>query len=576
MAISLNNQVDYLFKKIGYGISKTDTYTAKAPSNETVASPLTLRGDTIWQQSGSIPATQPTSSSGVVTVYSDSTTNTVKTTADGTSTAYRTWKTGITNWIDPSFGATYQVKVYWDSTSASAPQTTGTQLFPDGTGNSDFWFFDYDSGILTFPDTIPTSVNGVTGKTIYIVGSTYTGLIGIGTINANTVVGTLATANVGLYSNVTSTSANYTYNLLFGNVTSGNTQVFNNSSINVNALSGNLSVGNITATQHNGNLLGAVLTPSQTLITTVGNLTNLTVGGNITTVGNINTLGNVTTTSGVFWPNGQAYGSGTTYANANVTALLTGLTSLVSTTGNLSAGNIITTQANLTTVIATGNVYASSLVGVQYGNVNTSYVIGGAGSINIIPGTSSVLNISSTTAMLVPSGTTAQRPTGVAGYVRYNQTTNIVEYYNGSAWIPVTTTVSDQSFSGDGASTTFNLSNTTNAAGILVSINGVVQNPNTYTVNGPGTQITFAETPLVTDVVDIRYLSVAVTNNGTFATDVSIAGNLTITGLLSSPLTTKTSTSAGVAGQIAYDANYIYICTATNTWKRVALTGGVF
>jgi len=31
------------------------------------------------------------------------------------------------------------------------------------------------------------------------------------------------------------------------------------------------------------------------------------------------------------------------------------------------------------------------------------------------------------------------------------------------------------------------------------------------------------------------------------------------------------ATAAGTAGQKAYDANYIYICTATNTWKRVAI-----
>ena len=29
--------------------------------------------------------------------------------------------------------------------------------------------------------------------------------------------------------------------------------------------------------------------------------------------------------------------------------------------------------------------------------------------------------------------------------------------------------------------------------------------------------------------------------------------------------------SAGTAGTIAYDSNYIYICIATNTWKRVAI-----
>ena len=45
----------------------------------------------------------------------------------------------------------------------------------------------------------------------------------------------------------------------------------------------------------------------------------------------------------------------------------------------------------------------------------------------------------------------------------------------------------------------------------------------------------------------------------------------TLTG--SVPNGTKTATATGTAGQISYDANYIYICTATNTWKRAALTG---
>lgn len=36
--------------------------------------------------------------------------------------------------------------------------------------------------------------------------------------------------------------------------------------------------------------------------------------------------------------------------------------------------------------------------------------------------------------------------------------------------------------------------------------------------------------------------------------------------------TPTSSTDTGVKGTIAYDANYLYICTATNTWKRIALT----
>jgi hypothetical protein len=35
---------------------------------------------------------------------------------------------------------------------------------------------------------------------------------------------------------------------------------------------------------------------------------------------------------------------------------------------------------------------------------------------------------------------------------------------------------------------------------------------------------------------------------------------------------TKTATSTGTAGQIAYDTNYFYVCTSTNTWKRIQYT----
>ena len=72
MAISEARKVDYLWKKIGYGVSKTDTNTALGPTNEPIASPLLLRGDKTWNQANQIPATPPGSSSGVVTVYPNS------------------------------------------------------------------------------------------------------------------------------------------------------------------------------------------------------------------------------------------------------------------------------------------------------------------------------------------------------------------------------------------------------------------------------------------------------------------------------------------------------------------------
>jgi hypothetical protein len=45
--------------------------------------------------------------------------------------------------------------------------------------------------------------------------------------------------------------------------------------------------------------------------------------------------------------------------------------------------------------------------------------------------------ISATDAILIPNGTTAQRPTGAAGYLRFNSTTTQFEGYNGTAWASV-------------------------------------------------------------------------------------------------------------------------------------------
>ena len=46
------------------------------------------------------------------------------------------------------------------------------------------------------------------------------------------------------------------------------------------------------------------------------------------------------------------------------------------------------------------------------------------------------------------------------------------------------------------------------------------------------------------------------------------ANNIDIT----SSLTPASAADTGTQGQIAWDANYIYVCIATNTWKRVAIT----
>ena len=175
MAINESQKVDWLWKKLGYGIAKTDINSIKAATNESIASPLLIRGDNIWQDASQIPSTKPTASTTTVEIYDDSGNGqaTVQCTPDLTASPNRTWKTNSIDWIPTEFGSTYQIKVYLDNSGAATPQSTGTQLFAAGSGNNDEWYFDYQSGVLNFiGDNLPS---GIAGKVIYVVGARYTG-----------------------------------------------------------------------------------------------------------------------------------------------------------------------------------------------------------------------------------------------------------------------------------------------------------------------------------------------------------------------------------------------------------------
>jgi hypothetical protein len=178
MAIADAKKVDYLWKKIGYGATKTDTNANKAAPNEAIASPLLLRGDKTWNQASSIPASQPGSTTGVVTVYPTSAPN--ETTADATATTSRSWKTGLTDWIPPEFGASYGVKIYIHTAGdAGNAESSGTRVFAAGSGNNDEYFFDYQSGVVHFIGTnLPNGVN-FSGKTVYVCGARYSGTLGL-------------------------------------------------------------------------------------------------------------------------------------------------------------------------------------------------------------------------------------------------------------------------------------------------------------------------------------------------------------------------------------------------------------
>lgn len=310
MAISQTQIVDYLLKKVGYGVAKTDTSTAKGPSNESNASPLLSPGSTIWQQDYLIPAvtTLPSANSAVVTVYRDSLSTTVQSVNLAESTTNQTWATNLTNWIPTQYGSGYQLQVYAAPSGNSAPQTYGISLPQAGSGNNDSWYFDYQAGILNFADTnVPSAVtwNGSTGNVVYMVGARYTGQSGI---------------------------TNFASPITFSNtITFG---------------------GNIQA---NGNLI-------------IGN--SLTVNGNITS-GNLSTLGNVTAFR-FFGDGSQLSNVGSTYANSNVAAYLPTYNGNVGANwinANYINGNIITSNISASTANANISITPGSN---GYVSVNTT------------------------------------------------------------------------------------------------------------------------------------------------------------------------------------------------------------
>jgi len=179
MAITDSQKIDYLFKKVGYGATKTDVNSNKLAPNEAIPSPALIRGDVIWNQSDEIPSVKPGSTSGVVQIYTGA--SSVETTADNTATANRTWKTGVTDWIPPQFGSTYLVNVYiHTSGDAANSNSISNRVFVTGSGNNDEWFFDYESGVLNFIGTNLPDGKSFSGKSVYIEGARYVGNKGMG------------------------------------------------------------------------------------------------------------------------------------------------------------------------------------------------------------------------------------------------------------------------------------------------------------------------------------------------------------------------------------------------------------
>ena len=196
MAVTDQQKIDFLLKKIGFTKTKTGSVvgtgaisgTGKQPFAEAIPSPLIIANGALWNESDSIPTTPPGSDTAQVKVYLAGTSG-LRMTADSTSSgqrafiAYTTYNdtssARLTNWIDTQFGASYLIKVY-----KGDPNSGGVALSAAGSGANDGWFFDYSAGVLNFNDTSVPS--GVTDTNIYIVGYRYIGSTGAPTPGTST------------------------------------------------------------------------------------------------------------------------------------------------------------------------------------------------------------------------------------------------------------------------------------------------------------------------------------------------------------------------------------------------------
>ena len=128
----------------------------------------------------------------------------------------------------------------------------------------------------------------------------------------------------------------------------------------------------------------------------------------------------------------------------NFTNVITGVT----TTSNLDVGgtlNLGTIELSASThtldhITARGNVTSTT---VQFDNATTGLVttanveVGGELTVSSNIEVAGFVGTSGTGGLIVPSGTTGEQPTGVVGMIRYNTTTNKVEYHTGTNWIGI-------------------------------------------------------------------------------------------------------------------------------------------
>ena len=155
----------------------------------------------------------------------------------------------------------------------------------------------------------------------------------------------------------------------------------------------------------------------------------------------------------------------------------------------------------------TGNI-GNLLLGNITFNGNTISSNQANGNIMIdAPGTG-IVQFVGQDAIGLPAGNVITRPSSpYTGYIRFNTEISDIEYWNGTTWTtPAAGVISSDTITPDGTSNVYVLSSNSSTLGVMVSINGTLQQPYTsYTIVN-NNQIQFTEIPLTTDIVEVRHI----------------------------------------------------------------------
>jgi hypothetical protein len=161
--------------------------------------------------------------------------------------------------------------------------------------------------------------------------------------------------------------------------------------------------------------------------------------------------------------------------------------------------------------------------------------------------------------------------------MRYNTGDSKYEYYDGDSWesfgSAVTLAVAD-SYNGDGSTVAYTLTRASTTAATIVAVNGVLQQPTTsYAVTG--NVLTFTESPINGDTIDVRTLvttttvtsisegdsAIGITDTGTGTAFITIDGTNAFV---------SNSSTTSIRGNLLPQANVTYnLGSSSFRWSTI-------